>query len=263
MLRRLAPLLLFLLTGCVDARIAAHLNPDGSGSFAVDIAYDQRAWPSFFGDPFHGWTQRSQLEAFTDPGLGPWAEPRISVEGGRRRFRTEVFFEDINRVRILGWDDGRPYQALGFRYDRADSTVRMTLGIMPQLAEPLPLPTPRQAGMEIHISDDLMTAIRQEIRPVIEGAHLRLEAEVPGRLSRADAFDAWKGRRAWIDADADRVALAMRERAGQLLNEKTLDDGLLEVHWSGDTSSAAEVDSFQRRLRDAYAWWDPPAGSTP
>lgn len=251
-----------LLGGCVDAEVVAHLNPDGSGSFAIDVGYEQRSWPAFFGDPFGEWTQRRQLENFSDPGLGPWAEPEVVVVDGYRRFRTEVFFAHVDRVRILGWNDGRPFDALGFQYDSRKSTVRMTLGIMPELAKPLPLPTPRQAGMELSLSDNLMRAIREQIRPVIEGAHLRLAARLPGAVVRADAFDDWRGREAWIDADADRVALAMRERAGRLLNEATLNDGVLEVQWRPQEMSAAELDSFQQRLEAARVWWRSGAAET-
>ncbi len=259
-MHRALSLLLSLLplVGCVDASVVVQLNPDASGSFDLDIGYDQRSWPAFFGDPFRGWLRKSQLQGFTDPGLGPWAEPRIVEVDGFRRFRTEVFFDDLDRVQILGWDDGRPFEALGFRYDREQHVVRMRLGIMEQLSRPLPLPSPKQAGMEVSISDALMAAIRQEIRPVIEGARLRLAARLPGEVERADGFDAWQDREAWVEADADRIAAALRDRAALLFNPSTLGDGNLVLQWNAAPPSEEEGRRYRERRAAAQAWWDTP-----
>lgn len=254
--RRILPIILaLLLSGCVDARVVVNLLPDGSGSFDLDIGYDQRAWPSLFGDPFAGWTRQAQLRAYSDPGLGPWSQPEIVVEGAHRRIRTEIFFTDIEKVQILGSDDGELFVALGFERSDDVPQVGLRVGVREKLGRPLPLPTPKQAGMEVSLSDALLSAIRQEIRPVIEGARLELVAAVPGVVEQADAFDEWEDREARIVADADRVALAMRERAGALLNEETLDRDPLVVRWREAPPRADEIQAHRERLDAALEWW--------
>lgn len=258
-MRRLLLLLLAAITlalgGCVDAEVVVNLMPDGSGSFDVDVGYDERAWPAFFGDPFAGWTRKSQLRAYSDPGLGPWSKPEIVTEGFHRRLRTEIFFDDIDDVQILGSDDGRLFVALGFEHLPGERTVQLRLGVREELGRPLPLPTPKQAGMDVSISESLLKAIRQEIRPVIEGARLELVARLPGEVERADGFDEWEGREARIVADADRVALSLRERAGQLLNEATLDRQPLVVRWADGTARAGEIEALRDRRAAALEWW--------
>ena len=252
-----ALLALVTLSGCVDGVVRVRVLPDGSGSIAVDLGYETRQWPALFGDPYAGFRSADQLRRFTDPGLIAWSEPEIMEVDGRRRWRGEVFFDDVDDVRLLGRHRNRTIEALGFEADLPGGELALRPGFTVYLDEPLPLLPPRRVGMsQVSLSDDLLEAIRLRIRPVIEGFDVRLEVELPGTVTSFDGLDGAQGRVAHLQIDADRLARAFERRAGLLVDEEAL--ASTPVLWAWEmpaTWDDEEATALRQRRARALQWY--------
>lgn len=258
------PLLLILLctlglTGCVDGTVRVLLLPDGAGSIALDLGYDTKKWPGIFGDPYAGFVTQDQLRRFIEPGMVAWSRPEIEKTGRTRRWRAEVFFDDVAALRFFGRHEGRGIEALGFEPDFARGEIGLRPGFLVYLDDPLPLPSPQSVGMtEVSLSPQLLAAIRQRIRPVIEGLDVRLEVAMPGRVLRADGLDAKAGAVATLRVDADRLGAAFARRAGLLLDEEAVRRP--DPRWSWEVPATWNDDAataFRQRRAAALQWWDP------
>lgn len=251
-------LLPLLLVGCVDGTVRVTLLPDGAGSIGVDLGYDQAKWPALFGDPYAGFRTRAQLGRFLEPGMVAWSRPRIEEVGRSRRWQGEVFFDDVAKLRFFGRYQGQGIEALSFEPDLARGELGLRPGFVVYLDDPLPLPSPESVGMtEVSLSPQLLAAIRERIRPVIEGLDVRLELQLPGEVRRADGFDESEGRVARLRVDADRLAAAFARRAGLLLDEAAVrgDDPV----WTWEVPTAWDEDAavaFRQRRAAALRWWE-------
>jgi|GEM_PF-2668677 len=251
-----AALLVSTLSGCVDGTARLTVLPDGSGSIALDLGYEVAQWPPMFGDPLEGFRTPDQLARFTDPGFVAWSRPRIVEADGERRWRSEVFFDDIGAVRFLGRQDGRTIEALGFDAGLDRGRIGLRPGFLVYLDDPLPLPSPRRIGMTgVSLSDDLLAAIRQRIRPVIEGLDVSLEVVLPGRITRADGLDGFSGRTARLHVDADRLAAAFMGKARVLTDVEALRD---DPTWAWELPpqwDQVAAEDLRRRRAEALEWW--------
>ena len=251
------PCLALALTGCVQGTIRVVVLPDGAGSIAVDLGYDTVKWPRFFGDPYAGFMSQAHLRSFTDPGMVAWSKPQVVENDGTRRWRGEVFFDRIDAVRFLGRHEGKMIEALGFdaRLDRGE--VRLRPGFVVYLDDPLPLPAPQTVGMTaVTLSPQLLSVIRQRIRPVIEGFDVILEIELPGEIERADGLDGHGDRIATLHVDADRLAAAFARRAGLLVDERALRASHPMWSWSVPANwDDLAATAFRQRRAAALRWW--------
>ena len=258
---RNAPLAVLLaaslaLTGCVDGTVRFTLLPDGAGSIAIDLGYETEKWPPMFGDPLAGFLTRDQLRTFTEPGFVAWSQPEVVETPTTRRWRAEVFFDDVGRVQFLGRRQGKVIEALGFEPALDEGRLDLRPGFLVYLEDPLPLPSPEQVGMsDVSLSRDLLDAIRQRIRPVIEGLDVTLEVVLPGAITGAAGLDGFEGRKATLHVDAHRLALAFASKARVLTDDQALRD---DPTWSWErpvTWDAQQAEDLRRRRGQALRWW--------
>lgn len=244
-------------TGCVDGTVRFTLLDDGSGSIAIDLGYERTQWPPLFGDPLAGFLTREHLAGFTEPGFVAWSEPVVVETDSTRRWQGEVFFDDVGRVQILGRRDGQVIEALGFAPDPAGGVLEMRPGFLVYVDEPLPLPSPERVGMsDVSLSPALLDAIRQRIRPVIEGLDVTLEIVLPGSVTRAAGFDAFDGDRAWLHVDADRLGAAFAREAAALVDVPPLREDP-SFRWDATEAGApARAETLRARRAHAGAWWN-------
>lgn len=244
----------FGLTGCVDGTVRVTVLEDGAGSIAIDLGYGVDKWPAMFGDPLAGFRTREQLRDFLEPGMVAWSEPEITATDVERRWRGEVFFDDVGRLQFLGRRQDQVIEAMGFGPDLDAGRIDLRPGFLVYLDDPLPLPTPDKVGMsEVSLSPALLEAIRQRIRPVIEGLDVKLVLELPGTITRAAGFDAVAGRTAVLRVDDDRLARAFATEAGVLTDEAALREDPT-WRWEGRTSNAGE--DLRHRRAQALDWWN-------
>lgn len=261
MRRPLVLLLLLLassgLTGCVDGTVRVLLLPDGAGSIALDLGYDTGKWPGLFGDPYEGFRTQAQMGRFVEPGMVAWSQPHIEKVGRTRRWRGEVFFDDIAKLRFFGRHEGQTIEALGFEPDLARGVLGLRPGFIVYLDDPLPLPSPQSVGMsDVSLSPQLLSAIRQRIRPVIAGLDVRLEVELPGRVRRAAGLESVRANVATLAVDADRLGDAFARRTGLLLDEEAI--RARDPVWSWEvpaTWNDAAAQAYRQRRAAALQWW--------
>lgn len=243
-------------SGCVDGTVRVTVLPDGAGSIAIDLGYGIDKWPAMFGDPLAGFRTREQLAGFMEKGMIAWSEPRIVDTPTTRRWQGEVFFDDIGELQFLGRHDDRVIEAASFEPDFERGVITVRPDFLVYLEDPLPLPTPEKAGMtDVSLSPALLEAIKQRIRPVIEGLDVTLELELPGTITRAAGLDTFDGRVAELEIDANRLALAFASKARVLCDDQALREDPTwrwEVPVQWDQEAAEEL---RRRRGRALEWW--------
>jgi hypothetical protein len=245
------------LGGCVQATIDGLLLPDGSGKIAVDVAYDTRAWLPIFGDPLSSYESREALELYLTPGLRAWAPPERSEEGPWRHLRVTAFFDDIDQLRFFGSEDDQPFETLGFSYDRPRRRILLRTGFERWLDDPLPLPQPRDVGMNVSLPESFIEMARERIGAFLNGVDLQLRLTFPGEVERADVLDRRHGRQAILRVGQERLTQAFQQRAGVLVDERSLStDPPAQWQWKRPSVSDEEIEEFRREFARARAWWD-------
>ena len=244
------------LSGCIDAQLTVNVMPDGSGNIDIDVGYDTRAWPSFLGDPLQTYTSHRQLRAWQSRGIIAWSEPELVREGRYRRIRTAMWFDSIGQVQFWATSKGQPLETLGIDWKGSEGRLDMRAGFVRFLDDPLPLPSPERVGMDVSLSPALLDAVRAQIRPVIEGLEVRLDVVMPGKVTRADGFHTLEGRRAKIRVDADRLAEAMRDRAGVIFEEESLKAEPPRILFEPQDVPEAETRALSEARLEALRWWN-------
>ena len=260
-MRRTLPLLALLCvltsTGCVDGTVRVTVLPDGAGSIAIDLGYDPAQWPPLFGDPYAGFLERDELRRWMDPGMVAWSQPRVVDGETSRRWQGEVFFDDIDDVQFLGRHEGKVIEAMGFRSELERGRLHLRPGFLVYLDDPLPLPSPERVGMKgVSLSPALLDAIRQRIRPVVEGLDVTLEVVLPGPATRVDGLDRSEGRVGFLHVDADRLARAFTGTAAELTDVEELRENPSWAWQTPPTVPASEIAALRARRAAAVQWWN-------